>query len=499
MPDSTKRGVKVRLDGSHLHVDARPARLVSMLRGSERKGSGAELVVTAHPVNGDPHTDTVPKAARQATFQLRDDVTVEASSAASFVAIAEETGRCLVIAYEGEVTVVPEGGDRFALTGDEALVVGVPGDPQLIAAADLTPEAHPELLALLDEVAAAVLGGQAPAAAVADKPAAEVDKDVAAANPAVAAAADKPAPTAAAGIATAGGAAAAGGLGAAASGQRRKKGKKGRPQPAKAAPGKSAPSKSAPSKSAPSKSQPTKSASKSAPVKGAAAGAAVGAAGAKVAAGGGGKPPAKVPPKTGGGGGGGDGHDDESYEDTPRDKRFLVGSLIVALLLAVAAVVFLSNGDDDTQVATGPSTTGVPATTEVTEPTTVTTEAPAAPTTEAPTTTAAPATTTAKPTTTTAAAAVADYSIEPKSCVQNGNSITYTASVKNDSSAPFDFTVDVSFKSADGSEVAKATANVTRLAGGRSAEFSATGTSSRNLAGTGASCDVVRVDAQPSA
>jgi len=90
------------------------------------------------------------------------------------------------------------------------------------------------------------------------------------------------------------------------------------------------------------------------------------------------------------------------------------------------------------------------------------------------------------------------YGIEPKSCVQNANnSITYTATITNQSTAAFDYTVGVVFKDASGASVAKADAKVDKLAAGKSAEFTATGTPPRNLANTG-NCTVERVDARPS-
>ncbi|HVM07749.1 MAG TPA: hypothetical protein VM345_04755 [Acidimicrobiales bacterium] len=483
--------VKISLDGAHLRVDARPARLVSMLKGAD----GTPLV-TAQPSAGAATSEPLPAAARQATFRVRDDVTVEATSAANFVAIADEKGPCVVIAYGGELTVIPGGNDRFALGAHEALLVGVDGGPTVIPAAELTEESHPELASLLDDAAEAVLAPAAATAATAEDPG-KAEGTPTSATEAAGAGDDETAPATAAAVAAVAATTPAAKKAAATpakaaskstGGQRRKKGKKGRPQPSKSA------------------------AKKAAPVGAGADAAAAGAAGAAAAtkaakAGGAGKQPPKDPPKGGGGGGGGGGgHDDDSYEDTPRDKRFIVGTVLVALVLAVGAVLLLSNvgGDDDgVDVATGTTTT------EVEEPTTsstaleaTTTEAPATTAPRATTTTAPATTTTARATTTTAAptttAPAPNYSIEPKSCVQNGNSITYTAAVTNSASGPWDFTIDISFKTADGGEVAKATANVTRLASGRTADFSATGTSSRNLAGTGASCDVTRVDARPS-
>jgi hypothetical protein len=92
---------------------------------------------------------------------------------------------------------------------------------------------------------------------------------------------------------------------------------------------------------------------------------------------------------------------------------------------------------------------------------------------------------------------VVKYGIEPKSCVQNSNnSITYTATITNQSTAAFDYTIRVVFKSGDAS-VASSDATVTRLAAGASVDFTATGSTSRNLT-NGGQCDVERVDARPS-
>ena len=513
MPDGTPGGVTFTLDGSHLRVDARPARLVSMLK----QGDGAPIV-TAQPAGGAAKVEEFPTGARQATFQIRDDVTVEATQAATFVAVAEESGRCLVISYGGELTVVPGGDDRFALAADEALVISGPGtEPMVVPVSELSADSHPDVASLLDATTDAVFAAAAttastPSEAVAapeertvevaptsDKPASgDGPAKKAETTPAKAA---KKAAGAAAGAtgAAAGGSGGGGPAGGAPGGGRRKKGKKGRPQPQKSGGAKKA-------------ATGAGAAGAGAAAGGAAAAGTAGAAAAKKApakaTGGGGKQPPKTPAKTGGGGGGGGGgHDDDSYEDTPRDRRFLIGAVLVALVLAVGAVLLLSSvGDDTTEVATGDDTTTTvdeevadTTTSSTTPPSTTTTTAARATTTtaQATTTTARATTTTARPTTTTAAPQP-KYSIEPKSCVQNGNSITYTASVKNDSPVAYDYTIDVSFKTSDGSEVAKASANVTRLAPGRSADFSATGTSSRSLAGTGASCDVTRVDARPS-
>ncbi|MBW3651746.1 MAG: hypothetical protein KY458_14370, partial [Actinobacteria bacterium] len=75
--------VEVELVGPHLRVDARPAQLVAQLRGSD---GGA--VVTARPLVGPTRTENVPNGARQVTFQVSDQLSVEATRGADFVALA---------------------------------------------------------------------------------------------------------------------------------------------------------------------------------------------------------------------------------------------------------------------------------------------------------------------------------------------------------------------------------------------------------------------------
>jgi hypothetical protein len=212
------------------------------------------------------------------------------------------------------------------------------------------------------------------------------------------------------------------------------------------------------------------------------------------------KAPAKKAPAKGGGG-------DDSYEDTPGDRRFILGAVALAAVIAIVLAIFVLRGGDDGELADNQTTTTVTAeeTTTTAKPAASTTADPVA-TTHAPTTTAkattttaAPTTTTAKATTTTAAPAapVVKNGIEPKSCVQNADkSITYTATIKNDSTAPFDYTVRVIFRNAD-SVVASSEANVTRLAAGASVDFTATGKTTRDLTASG-SCTVEKVDARPS-
>jgi len=59
-------------------------------------------------------------------------------------------------------------------------------------------------------------------------------------------------------------------------------------------------------------------------------------------------------------------------------------------------------------------------------------------------------------------------------------------------------TTDV-FKDKSGASVASSDAAVNKLAAGKATDFTATGTSTKSLADTGASCTVERVDARPSA
>jgi hypothetical protein len=96
MSDGSGGSVEVTLDGAHLRVDARPARLVSLLRGG-----GGDPVLTAQREGGDARTEAVPAAARQVTFQVADDLTVEATRGSDFVALAEASGRQVVVAFNG--------------------------------------------------------------------------------------------------------------------------------------------------------------------------------------------------------------------------------------------------------------------------------------------------------------------------------------------------------------------------------------------------------------
>src|SRR5688572_27931467 len=114
MPEAPGNGgdsVDVRLEGTHLHVDARPARLVSMLRGGGGAADGGGALVTAQRTGGDSLTRVVPPAARQVTFLVDGELSVEATPGSDFVALVDEGGRRVIVAFNGEVTVLPAGAD----------------------------------------------------------------------------------------------------------------------------------------------------------------------------------------------------------------------------------------------------------------------------------------------------------------------------------------------------------------------------------------------------
>ncbi len=496
MSEGNGGSVESKLEGAHLRVDARPARLVSLLRSA-----GGDPVVTAQRQDGGSHTEAVPAAARQVTFQVDRELSVEATRGSDFVALSEASGRQVVVAFNGEVTVLPKGesGDRFALGAHEALLVPADGsEPRVVPSDDLSDEDQDEISGAM-EAAALGVTAQAPAPAEAETAAAT---GTAAAASAPAPAKATPAPVKAGAAKKAPATAAAAGSGAATppragnAAKKGKKGKRGRPQPQtkKAAPLVPA----AGAAGAAGAAAAAGSAKKSTPVKKA-------AAPAKKA------PAGKLPAKGGG-------HADDSYADTPGDRRFILGAVAVAAVIAVVLAIFVLRGGDDgaTDVAADgtttsaqesttapPTTAAAPSTTAAPAPST---SAPAAVTSAAPTTAARPTTTTAAPTTTTARAttttaapaAAVKYGIEPKSCVQNANrSITYTAAIKNDSTAAFDYTIRVVFKDAKGASVASTDATVTRLAAGQTVDFTATGTPNRDLTNAG-QCTVERVDARPS-
>ncbi len=486
MPEGSE--VQVTLDGAHLRVDARPSRLVSLLRGG-----GGDPVVTTRPETGDAVSSPVPEAARQVTVQIEDELTVEATRASDFVALAEAGGRRVVVAFTGEVTVLPAGpdGDRFALGAHEALLVESAGaEPRVVPSDSLSDDDQDEISAAME---AAALG----VAAAAPKEAAPKEPVKAAATE-KAAPAQKSAPQKSA--APKGETAKGPAVTPPGGGKRGKKGKRARPQPQtkKQAPLVPAAAAGAGAAAAATTAAAASGAKKTTPAKKAGATKAPATKTTKAA---------KTAPGKGGGGGnqgGGGGHDD-SYEDTPADRRFIIAAVAVAAVVAVLLAVFVfRSGDDTTDLAADDTTTtAAPATTTTAA---VTTSAPAVtPTTVAATTTAkatsttAPATTTtAKATTTTAAAPAVKYAIEPKSCVQNADkTITYTATITNQSTVPFDYTVRVAFKDDKGASAASSDAKVNLLAAGKSVDFTAKGTPSRSLVNVG-SCDVEQVDAKPS-
>jgi hypothetical protein len=504
--------VKVELQGAHLRVDARPARLVSQLRGGD-----GEPMVTAQPHGGDGLTESVPPAARQVTMRVSDELSIEATRAADFVALADEgSGRRLVVAFTGEVTVLPKGagGDRFALSAHEALLVPAGGgEPRVVPLAELSDDEQGEITSAVE---AASLAVATPSSAdnATPEPEPEPTQEVAAVDDATTGdivpgdtkrggTQARPPVTATPTPAKAGGGAPGGGGRPGDTPRRGKKGKKGRPQP-----------------------PPAKRSGAIIPAAAGAAGAGTAAAAASAAKKG--APPIKKattapakkattggPGKGGGGGanrGGGGGGGGRGGSDTPGgDRRFVLGAIGLAALVAIVLAVFVltgNNGDKTAVDTTTTTTTAAPAATTTAAPAATTTAAPAAATTTvkpaAATTTVKPAaatTTTAKPvaaTTTAKPAVAANYAIEPKTCVQNGNSITYTATLTNKASAAFDFTVRVVFKDSSGAAVASSDAAVNKVAPNKSVDFTATGTTSRNLANSGANCTVERVDAHPS-
>ncbi|MGI8791740.1 MAG: hypothetical protein ACR2H3_00935, partial [Acidimicrobiales bacterium] len=171
----------------------------------------------------------------------------------------------------------------------------------------------------------------------------------------------------------------------------------------------------------------------------------------------------------------------EAGEDQ-RECKALPLMIFGGLVFALAVLFFATQGGDETPVA-APATTQV----QVTEPAT------SAPTTDAPATTAAP--TTKAPSTTVAP--VPNYSFVPKTCEQNGQQITYTGDMTNKADRAYSFVVRVVFKDSGGATVAESTARIDKLASGQKTTMSTTGTSNKSLAGSGASCDVEKIDATP--
>ncbi|MDP9442679.1 MAG: hypothetical protein M3P34_10995, partial [Actinomycetota bacterium] len=156
----------MELVGPQLRVDARPAQLVAQLRGSD-----GGPVVTARPAGGPTRTESVPTGARQVTCRVSDELSVEATRAADFVALAGEGGRRLVVAFTGEVTVLPAGGagDRFALAAHEAFLLRDHGaEPKVVPVAALSEEEQAEVTSVVEAAAAVVLAPVGAAAAAAE-------------------------------------------------------------------------------------------------------------------------------------------------------------------------------------------------------------------------------------------------------------------------------------------------------------------------------------------
>ena len=137
MDDATADPVQVAMtrSGGDVRVDARPARLVSQLRGD-----GHQREVSVHTAGGASLRDALPGGARRATFLLTDEVSVETTPAAEFVAMVDDSGRTLVLSLGGEVSVVPSTtSDHFALAAAEALVIPAPGaTPRVVSTEDLS-------------------------------------------------------------------------------------------------------------------------------------------------------------------------------------------------------------------------------------------------------------------------------------------------------------------------------------------------------------------------
>ena len=184
--------------------------------------------------------------------------------------------------------------------------------------------------------------------------------------------------------------------------------------------------------------------------------------------------------------------DDEAAdtEPFPDDRqgtgRWILAALGVAALIALVLLAVLPDGDDDDGGAVaGPATT--------LEQTT-TTAAPAGATTVPDTTaTSAQAETTTTEAATTTTIAPPTASIQPKSCVQQGTTITYTAGLTNTSETRATYDIRVAFIDQTGNEVGSATATVAGVAPGSSKDWNATGSVPADLRDTGASCAVTSI------
>ena len=186
--------------------------------------------------------------------------------------------------------------------------------------------------------------------------------------------------------------------------------------------------------------------------------------------------------------------DEADVEPFPEERqgggRWILAALGVAALIALILLAVLPGGQEEDDPVAGPATS--------LERTTTTAAAPAAETTtpETTATTAAETTTTDAPATTTTIAPPG-ASIQPKSCVQQGTTITYTAGLTNTSRVAATYDIRVAFIDQTGSEVGSATATVSDVAPGASEDWSATGSVPADLRDTGASCAVTSITGRP--
>ena len=186
--------------------------------------------------------------------------------------------------------------------------------------------------------------------------------------------------------------------------------------------------------------------------------------------------------------------DEADVEPFPEERqgtgRWILAALAVAALIALVLLAVLPGGEEEEDPVAGPATS--------LERTTTTAAAPAAETTtpEATATTEAETTTTEAPATTTTIAPPT-ASIQPKSCVQQGTTITYTAGLTNTSEVAATYDIRVAFIDQTGSEVGSATVAVADVAPGESQDWSATGSVPSDLRDTGASCAVTSITGRP--
>lgn len=184
--------------------------------------------------------------------------------------------------------------------------------------------------------------------------------------------------------------------------------------------------------------------------------------------------------------------DEADVEEFPEERqgsgRWILAALAAAAVIAVVLLAVLPGGEKDDDGAVAGPVTSIERTT--------TTEEPAAATTTPETTPQTTATTEAPATTTTIAPPTA--SLQPKSCVQQGTTITYTAGLTNTSKVRASYDIRVAFIDQTGSEVGSATATVDDVAPGATKDWSATGSVPSDLRDTGASCAVTSITGRPS-